>query len=125
MQWVYFGGGFLCCWVIFGLLVLLGDEVGGPFDELAMSLPVLPITIVVVPIGILWHFLWDPWRYVVHPASEGKFQQAQATLQGRTKRILKRLYVCWDPGAKFLGHKVFFVRVKRSAEDAGKNAGRT
>ena len=114
-----FAFGFVCAWILSGILFLLAD-VNNFFERHfgdILVLPLIPFIPVVWFLRIMGTFLiglYSPWKYVFHPIDEEKFNTLVEKVHGEMKKVSKNIWLFMDSDTKVFGHKRFFVRIKRS-----------
>lgn len=117
----YFILGFLCCWVLGGILVLLADRLDILFQHLANT-ATLPLIILLAPFLLMYSIcmvVYAPFRYVVHPVTQERFDTANDRMKGKLRKISGSLYYCVDKNAKRFWNRLFFVRIRKEREKTG------
>ena len=103
--------GFICCWVLFAILNILADRYSWFHTYGYIYGTTSPILIPIVIICYLFKIIYSPWRNVINPISQGKFNAEVARVHMKVLHV-GRFKVCYDKTAKII-NKIFFIWVKK------------
>lgn len=103
--------GFICCWVIFAILNILADRYSWFHTYGYMYTTTAPVLIPIVIICFLFSIMYSPWRSVINPISQGKFN---ADVKRAHTKVLHigRFKICYDKTAK-ITKKFFFAWIEK------------
>lgn len=109
---VQFIFGFICCWVIFAMLNMIADRYGWFHSYGYIYTTTAPVLIPLIIICYLFRIIYSPWRNVINPISQSKFNAEVVRVHMKVLHI-GRFKMCYDKTAKKIINKIFFVLVEK------------
>lgn len=103
--------GALTMWLLLSIFSLVAERLNFNYKDWYFYVCTAPILIPVLFFGVLGMCICRPWRNVVKPVEQSKFDEVVALGGFKHWRIGKNFYICFEAKARLV-NKLYFVKTK-------------